>query len=276
MHPSIRWRQRAGQGLAEDERTPLDRFKNMLKIDFLSLQLLVYRPVILHAFSKGPLSEEEREHALSYRITVMFIQKCVECCKIIICIVNDTVTSEHANRGILYAPWFSLSYSELLVHVVRDKGTDLDPGFHAALVFFAAVVTVPWALAEPREAYIPLFEKAIHTTELVEPGNQVMQASADYLRYLLTIVRARGDYPPRARTPNYWSPPSRGSEPLQRVFPRESGNPFATINHASSTAQSMPVANSAFAQWDVGTPAIGGNEYNFTQFLLPESFDFNM
>lgn len=112
VHPSIRWLQRPGQSPAEDERTPLDRFKNMLKIDFLSLQLLVYRPVILHAFSKGPVSEEHREHALSYRITATFIQKCVDCTKLIIYIVHDTVTSEHSNRGLLYAPWFSLSYSK--------------------------------------------------------------------------------------------------------------------------------------------------------------------
>ncbi|KAJ9615415.1 hypothetical protein H2200_001490 [Cladophialophora chaetospira] len=259
VHPSIRWQQRLGQSPAEDERTPLDRFKNMLKIDFLSLQLLVYRPVILHAFAKGPLPEDETELVLSYKITSTFIQKCVECCKTIICIVHDTVTSEHANRGILYAPWFSLSYS-----------------FHAALVFFAAVVTVPWTLAEPREAYIPLFEKAIHTTELVEPGNQVMQASADYLRYLLTIMKSQADYPPHARTPNYWSSPRHSNEALQRSFPKESGVFLPTNSHGPGLAQSMPMANTVTPQWDTGTSAFGRNDFNFTQFLLPESFDFNL
>lgn len=169
------------------------KFRIILSLRYLNLQVLVYRPVFNRAID-GSL--EDHDHTKSMRsmnhMEKNHIQSCFSSAKEIIDIVDTVITSQTLGRPFLGAWWFSLYYGRRRTSVYFDFEARTDDNyvvFNAALMIFGSLLVRPRHSDDPdrsnqiRECRV-ILERAVQALRKLDEGNATVQRCAKFLEQM--------------------------------------------------------------------------------------------
>lgn len=87
----------------------LERFRVVLSLRYLSVQLLLYRPVLADSLARGTNGEKQRSVS---KVQANFNFMCVQVAEDIINIIHAVLTKPGLGRHLMGAWWFTLYYSK--------------------------------------------------------------------------------------------------------------------------------------------------------------------
>lgn len=193
VHPHVRWR----PGLSSPSyhlpsSGAIELMKAMLKLDFLNVQLLLYRPVVFFA-SKAKLSSELEEHSLSYRMMSSCVRKSLSAAHLLITTVQNLQRSSGPLAG---APWLSLYHSWSIHPRLPTYCTDTTyTAFHAALCSFSIMLLTPHLIPRSISESLSILENAVLVLKsLAATNNKMGQACAQYVQLLIGVLRNSGAF----------------------------------------------------------------------------------
>ncbi|KAL4807917.1 fungal-specific transcription factor domain-containing protein [Aspergillus unguis] len=175
------------------------KFRVILTLRYLHVQILLYRPVLAKFLDitgvSGDRVVEPAEDRLLNDIGYSSVKKCVEAAMGIIDIIHELISSLQWSRNLLGAWWYSLYYT-----------------FNAALVIIGA--TWVHRTSKPAAHAIANIEiypgRAVDTLSKLDRGNRMVDRCRYYLEQLISALRLnpQQEETPSASVPNMGFPPS--------------------------------------------------------------------
>uniref|UniRef100_A0A0B7JQX4 Xylanolytic transcriptional activator regulatory domain-containing protein n=1 Tax=Bionectria ochroleuca TaxID=29856 RepID=A0A0B7JQX4_BIOOC len=160
----------------------LERFRVVLSLRYLSVQLLLYRPVLADSLARGTSGEKQRSVS---KVQANFNFMCVQVAEDIINIIHAVLTKPGLGRHLMGAWWFTLYYT-----------------FNAALVLFGSLLVPiqdtandPFGMGEINRTKQYL-EKAVQGLVQLGARNITLHRCVDYLKQLVGLLDSWGSSPP--------------------------------------------------------------------------------
>ncbi|CAH0021927.1 unnamed protein product [Clonostachys rhizophaga] len=160
----------------------LERFRVVLSLRYLSVQLLLYRPVLADSLARGTSGEKQRSVS---KVQANFNFMCVQVAEDIINIIHAVLTKPGLGRHLMGAWWFTLYYT-----------------FNAALVLFGSLLVPiqdtandPFGVGEINRTKQYL-EKAVQGLVQLGTRNITLHRCVDYLKQLVGLLDSWGSSPP--------------------------------------------------------------------------------
>ena len=108
---ALKWHEIQTPESSTQEYHVMQRFRNILKIRFLNLQILLYRPVLFVA-AEAMKGIEEGDHSFSNHIVRECMGKLARSAMLLVQIVEGARARKGQESDLLDAPWYSLYYGK--------------------------------------------------------------------------------------------------------------------------------------------------------------------
>ena len=184
-----------------DQESALDeRFRVILTLRYLNLQILLHRPVLSRCLElRGNSSDKSHTLRSAEQMIANSIETCVLSSENIIAIVHSIVSAKPSVE-LLGAWWFSLYYCKRTSRIISGVATDYFEVFSAALVIFASSLIPPGQAAQPSVAQVEqrcaFLGQATDAIRHLDGETQVSRRCIDHLEKLsLLLLRRRKSCP---------------------------------------------------------------------------------
>lgn len=191
------------------EDRPMERFRLILSLRYLSVQLLLHRPMLTNSLggcARYPSSLRRNQRSVN-QMQTNFNRTCVRAAEDIIEIIHTILTKPGLGRHLFGAWWFTLYYSasfcspRLLYDLSRQRCvlTVHPEAFNAALVIFGSLLVPMEDIANDPidvnrlDRVRQFLEKAVDALVQLGTQNGILSRCVDYIKRLSALVENWGE-----------------------------------------------------------------------------------